>query len=80
MSARRAFMKHWWAVEAMPIWAVSAIAVSGAGWYISRLARRPEVVWTRSNPTPWTSISPDETTKMFSGHHKFEKSWSRGKL
>lgn len=31
------------------------------------------VIWTKSNPTPWNTIKPDETTKMLSVNQKFEK-------
>lgn len=86
---RRGFMKHWFAIEAVPIYVLLAASLSGAAWYGVRLARRPEgvqrvvlesqvdrlsVVWTKSNPTPWNTVGQDQTTKLFHGHHKFEKS------
>jgi hypothetical protein len=40
--------------EVLPIVAVTGVAAVGAGWYISRLARGPDVVWDRkNNPQPW---------------------------
>jgi len=77
---RRGFMKHWFAVEAVPIYVLLAGALGGAGWYLSRLALRPEVVWTKNNPTPWNSVEQGTTTKLYHGRHEFDKSWSRGKL
>lgn len=73
-------MKHWFAVEAIPIWSVVGLAVVGGGWYVSRLARGPNVVWTKNNPTPWNTVGQNENLKMLSVNQKFEKSWSRDKL
>ncbi|CAE6471429.1 unnamed protein product [Rhizoctonia solani] len=39
-AARKTLFQTWFAVEAIPIYAVVAGAVGGAGWYISRLATR----------------------------------------
>jgi len=33
------------------------------------------VVWTKSNPTPWNTIKPDEGTKLMEVNQKFEKRW-----
>ncbi|EJD54032.1 hypothetical protein AURDEDRAFT_96546 [Auricularia subglabra TFB-10046 SS5] len=77
---RRGFMKHWFAVEATPIYVIVVGALGGAGWYLGRLALRPEVVWTKNNPTPWAQVQQDQTTKLYHGHHRFDKSWSREKL
>ncbi|KII95960.1 hypothetical protein PLICRDRAFT_97080 [Plicaturopsis crispa FD-325 SS-3] len=74
------FMKNWFAIEAIPMYAIIGIAVGGASWYVYRLAMGPQVVWTRSNPTPWNSIKQEENTKLMSVNQKFEKSWSRDKL
>ncbi|KAI0313453.1 hypothetical protein OF83DRAFT_1175674 [Amylostereum chailletii] len=79
-SLRRGFAKHWFAVEAVPIYAIVGVVVAGGTWYLTRLARGPNVVWTKSNPTPWNTVQPDENVKMAAVNQEFKKSWSRGKL
>ncbi|KZS97736.1 hypothetical protein SISNIDRAFT_449292 [Sistotremastrum niveocremeum HHB9708] len=79
-SAKKTAWQNWFAIEAIPIYVIIGGAVTGAGWYLTRLARGPDVIWSKNNPTPWNSIHPDENVKLTSGHHKFEKSWSRDKL
>ncbi|KAF8138120.1 hypothetical protein EV363DRAFT_510741 [Boletus edulis] len=79
-SAARKFMRNWYAVEAIPLYAVIGITVAGAGWYLGRLAQGPSVVWTKSNPTPWNSVKPDENIKMMDPSGKFAKSWTRDRL
>jgi len=80
MPQPRNFMKHWFAIEAIPIYAVIGMAVTGASWYLLRLAHGPTVVWTRNNPTPWNTVKPEENTKLMAVNQKFEKSWSRDRL
>ncbi|OCH95866.1 hypothetical protein OBBRIDRAFT_830467 [Obba rivulosa] len=77
---RRTFMKNWFAVEAIPIYAVVGLVVGGGSWYLFRLARGPTVVWTRDNPQPWNDVKPNENTKLLSVNQQFEKSWERRKL
>ncbi|KAI9455791.1 hypothetical protein BJY52DRAFT_1278636 [Lactarius psammicola] len=77
---RNTFMRNWWAVEAIPIYVVVGAVVAGGSWYLTRLARGPHIIWTKSNPTPWNDVKPDENVKMMSVNQKFEKSWSRDKL
>ncbi|KAI0723491.1 hypothetical protein C8Q76DRAFT_723088 [Earliella scabrosa] len=77
---RAGFMKHWFAVEAIPIYAVVGIVVAGGSWYLARLARGPTVVWTKENPTPWNDIKPDENTKILTVNQHFDKNWERKKL
>ncbi|KAF9535039.1 hypothetical protein CPB83DRAFT_755050 [Crepidotus variabilis] len=77
---RRGFMKNWYAVEAVPIYVIIGGVVVGASWYLGRLAMGPGVVWTKTNPTPWNTVKPDENTKLMSVNQKFERSWSRDKL
>ena len=61
----------------------------GASWYLTRLALGPSgasvlvvpfdpadlslVVWTKNNPTPWNTITPDQGTKLIEVNQKFEK-------
>ncbi|PAV21139.1 nadh dehydrogenase [Pyrrhoderma noxium] len=80
MAPRSPFMKHWFAIEAIPIYALIGVAVGGASWYLSRLARGPTIVWSKNNQEPWNSIKPDESTKFMNVNPKLEKSWSRDKL
>lgn len=57
-------------------------------WHVSRKALRVsstspslldltvvgiKVVWTKSNPTPWNSVKPDENIKMMDPSGKFSK-------
>ncbi|KAF8743814.1 hypothetical protein AX14_000224 [Amanita brunnescens Koide BX004] len=79
MSFRRN-LKNWYAVEAIPIYVIIGGVMVGASWYLGRLALGPSVVWTKSNPTPWNTVKPDENTKLAAVSHKFDKSWSRDKL
>ncbi|KIK99717.1 hypothetical protein PAXRUDRAFT_822487 [Paxillus rubicundulus Ve08.2h10] len=76
----RQFMRNWYAIEAIPLYAVIGLAVGGATWYLSRLARGPTVVWTKNNPTPWNDVKPDENTKLMDVQGRFSKSWTRDRL
>jgi len=68
-------MKNWWAVEAVPIYAVIGLTVCGATWFLfGHLARGPSVVWTKSNPTPWNEVKQDENVKLMAVNQKFDKS------
>ncbi|KAF9224340.1 hypothetical protein BS17DRAFT_779654 [Gyrodon lividus] len=73
-------MRNWYAIEAIPLYAVIGLAVGGATWYLARLARGPTVVWTKNNPTPWNDVKPDENTKLMDPSGKLSKSWSRDRL
>ncbi|THH21053.1 hypothetical protein EW146_g428 [Bondarzewia mesenterica] len=67
------FPKDVYEALAIPIYSVIGIAVFGAGWYVTRLARGSNVVWTKANPTPWNTVGQDENLKMLSVNQKFEK-------
>lgn len=51
----------------MPIVVLTGVALAGAGWYLTRLARSPEVIWDkkvstrksdfRTTPRPGTTLS-----------------------
>ncbi|KAL9712756.1 hypothetical protein Ac2012v2_003993 [Leucoagaricus gongylophorus] len=73
-------MKNWFAVEAIPIYVIIGGVCVGASWYLGRLAFGSQVIWTKSNPTPWNTIKPEEGTKLMEVNQRFEKSWSRDKL
>uniref|UniRef100_V5ETN1 NADH dehydrogenase [ubiquinone] 1 alpha subcomplex subunit 4 n=1 Tax=Kalmanozyma brasiliensis (strain GHG001) TaxID=1365824 RepID=V5ETN1_KALBG len=50
-------------------------------WYLSRLARGPDVIWDRkNNPTPWNNVEPGTNTKMMSVNQQFEKQYKRDRL
>ncbi|KAJ7590757.1 hypothetical protein C8J56DRAFT_933809 [Mycena floridula] len=74
------FMKHWFAVEAIPIYVVIGGAVGGASWYLYRLAMGPTITWTKANTNPWNSIKPNQTTKLYNTTDKFDERWSRERL
>ncbi|KAJ7283444.1 hypothetical protein C8J57DRAFT_1053188 [Mycena rebaudengoi] len=75
---KRGAMKNWFAVEVVYV-LVGGTCV-GASWYLYRLATRPTVVWTKSNPQPWQSVDQNQGLKLYEINHKFEKSWSRDKM
>ncbi|RIA93873.1 NADH-ubiquinone reductase complex 1 MLRQ subunit-domain-containing protein [Glomus cerebriforme] len=79
--ARAGFMKNWFRVEILPIYAVTGVAVVGAGWYLTRLARGPEVVWDKkNNPTPWNNIQDGTQVKLMSVNQKFDRKYSRDRF
>ncbi|KIY71826.1 hypothetical protein CYLTODRAFT_450496 [Cylindrobasidium torrendii FP15055 ss-10] len=83
MASRAAFQKfkkNWFAVEALPIVFVVSGVVVGASWYTYHLAMGPTIQWTKSNPTPWNDIKPDEGVKLVQINHKFDKAWKREAL
>ncbi|KAI9168532.1 hypothetical protein H9P43_007905 [Blastocladiella emersonii ATCC 22665] len=75
----RAFLKTWYRPEVSPIIAVVAVALSGASYYVFRLARHQEVVWTKDNPQPWNKVEQNQTTKFINMHpgltDKFKREW-----
>ncbi|TFK56045.1 hypothetical protein OE88DRAFT_1731676 [Heliocybe sulcata] len=77
---RKTFMQNWFAIEAIPMYAIVALVVGGGSWYLSRLAMGPTIIWTKSNPTPWNDIKPDENAKLMSVNGQFDKSWKRERL
>ncbi|CAO1636158.1 unnamed protein product [Parajaminaea phylloscopi] len=81
MSKFRSLMKTWYSPEVIPIYVITAMAVGGASWYLSRLARGPDVVWDRkNNPQPWNSIEPGTQTKLMSVNQEYEKKYKRDRL
>ncbi|EKM80245.1 NdufA4, NADH dehydrogenase 1 alpha subcomplex, 4, 9kDa [Agaricus bisporus var. burnettii JB137-S8] len=70
---RNSFMRNWYSVEAIPIYVIIGGVVVGASWFLGRLATGPYVVWSKSNPTPWNTIKPDEGTKIMEINQKFDK-------
>lgn len=50
------------------------LACGLAGWYLTRLARGPEVVWDRrNNPYPWQNIDQDTQVKLMTVNQQFSK-------
>ncbi|ORZ09026.1 NADH-ubiquinone reductase complex 1 MLRQ subunit-domain-containing protein [Lobosporangium transversale] len=75
--------KTWFVVEAIPIYAVLGAALGGAGWYVTRLARGPDVTWDRkNNPHPWLHIDQQTQLKLMTVKEGqgFTKSYSRDRL
>ena len=59
-------------------WYLGRLALGPTGMYLTAtiysVCRRSFlVVWTKSNPTPWNSVKPNENTKLMSVEQKFEK-------
>ncbi|ESK93575.1 nadh dehydrogenase [Moniliophthora roreri MCA 2997] len=77
---RYSFMKHWFAVEAIPIYVVVGGTVCGASWYLYRLAMGPTIQWTKNNSSPWNTVKPNQSTKLMHINHEPEERWSREKL
>jgi len=76
---RKTIMSKWFAIEAIPIYVVIGGALTGAGWYLHRLSRGTEVIWSRKNPEPWQTVKPNENTKLLAGQHKYDGRWTRDK-
>lgn len=77
------FKKNWYRAEILPIIAVMGVAVGGAGWYVSRLARGPDVVWDRKgNPYPWNDVKEGQNSRLYAVNKEaFSKgSWKRERL
>ncbi|KAF9344179.1 hypothetical protein BGX26_004695 [Mortierella sp. AD094] len=73
----------WFRVEVIPIYAVLGVAVGGAGWYTTRLARGPDVTWDRkNNPHPWLHIDQETQLKLMTVKEGqgFTKTYSRDRL
>ncbi|KAJ3218766.1 hypothetical protein HK099_004931 [Clydaea vesicula] len=65
-------------VAVYPILGLMVFSSGFATWYVSRLARGPDVVWNRKgNPEPWMDVKQTETTKFFNPNGRFESHWSR---
>lgn len=53
--------RHWYSPEVIPIWIMIGGASLGAAWYLTRLARSPDVIWdkkVRAGHTPLDERSP----------------------
>nr|CAG8580525.1 5058_t:CDS:2 [Entrophospora candida] len=71
-----AFMRNWYRTEAVPLYGVTGLALVGAGWYLTRLARGPEVVWDKkNNPTPWNNIEKGTQVKLLAVSQNFDKKY-----
>ncbi|KAG0150536.1 hypothetical protein CROQUDRAFT_176013 [Cronartium quercuum f. sp. fusiforme G11] len=70
----RQVMKHWYDPAAIPIYVVMGTAVTGASWYLLRLARGPDIVWDRhNNPQPWNNVQQGQNTKLMTVNQTFSK-------
>ncbi|KAG0228898.1 hypothetical protein BGW42_000061 [Actinomortierella wolfii] len=82
-AARQSVWKTWYRTEVLPIYAVLGFAVGGAGWYLTRLARGPDVTWDRkNNPHPWLNIDQQTQLKLVTVKEgqNFTKTYSRDRL
>ncbi|CAG8570758.1 3956_t:CDS:2 [Paraglomus occultum] len=80
-AARNIFMRYWYRPEIVPIYVVTGIAVAGAGWYLTRLARGPDVTWDRkNNPYPWLNVDQNTQVKLIAINQKFDKTYSRDRF
>ncbi|VDC04073.1 unnamed protein product [Peniophora sp. CBMAI 1063] len=77
--SRLGFSKHWFAIEAIPIYMIVGGTMAGAGLYLTRLARGPHVVWTKENPQPWNSVRENDRVKMMAINQDFDQKWTRGR-
>ncbi|KAK7060132.1 hypothetical protein VNI00_000896 [Paramarasmius palmivorus] len=77
---RREGLKHWMALEALPIVAIVSVVVSGGSWALYRSALGPTIQWTKANPTPWNDIKPGQNTKILDPKGSFQEKWAREKL
>ncbi|KAK4049609.1 hypothetical protein OIO90_005368 [Microbotryomycetes sp. JL221] len=70
--------KIWYEPAAIPIYVIIGASCAGAGWYLTRLIRHPDVILDRhNNPTPWLNVEQGTNTKLYSVNQKFDKSYSR---
>ncbi|KAF0403435.1 hypothetical protein F8M41_009244 [Gigaspora margarita] len=80
-AASRGFMRNWYRVEILPIYAVTGVAVVGASWYLTRLARGPDVIWDKkNNPTPWNNVDQGTQVKLMAVNQKFDRKYSRDRF
>lgn len=86
------FRKHWFAVEAVPLYvAVGGACAASIYFLVGKAGTSPEVIWSRANPTPWNTVGQHETTNIgnklgprvdASGnphHHIYTERWNRWK-
>ncbi|KAG0262816.1 hypothetical protein BG011_009647 [Mortierella polycephala] len=77
------FFQTWYRPEVIPIYVVLGVACGGAAWYVSRLARGPDVTWDRrNNPYPWLNIDQETQVKLMTvkENQGFTKTYSRDRL
>lgn len=73
-TAKKSFWSIWYKHEIIPIYVTVGAACGLAGYYLTRLARGPEVVWDRTNnPYPWQNIDQDTQVKFMTVNQKFAK-------
>ncbi|KAI8139969.1 hypothetical protein BJV82DRAFT_716096 [Fennellomyces sp. T-0311] len=81
MPAFKHFCEKLMKPEVIPIIAISGCAYGIAGWYLTRLARRPDVVWdSRNNPYPWQQIDQNTRVNLMSSNKNLEKRYIRDRL
>ncbi|KAF9930476.1 hypothetical protein FBU30_000446 [Linnemannia zychae] len=81
--AAPSFFKTWYRPEVIPIYGVLGFAVGGACWYVTRIARGPDVTWDRkNNPHPWLHVDQDTQVKLMTVKEgqNFTKNYTRDRL
>lgn len=80
-TAKKSFWSIWYKHEIIPIFVTVGGALGLSTWYLTRLARGPEVVWDRNNnPYPWQNIDQNTQVKFMTVNQKFDKTYSRDRL
>ncbi|WFD30993.1 hypothetical protein MSPP1_002021 [Malassezia sp. CBS 17886] len=80
-TAKKAFNWKSFPMETYPIIFLCGCAAVGSAWYLTRLARGPEVIWDKKhNPTPWNNIEPGTQVKLLNITGDFDKKYHRDRL
>ncbi|KAI9250744.1 NADH-ubiquinone reductase complex 1 MLRQ subunit-domain-containing protein [Sporodiniella umbellata] len=80
MSALNNFLRNSRKPEIYPLFGILTFALSGAGFFMYRAARAPDVSWDhKSNPYPWQDIKDGEQVKLMTVNHTMDRRWDRTK-
>ncbi|KAI8894284.1 hypothetical protein BC833DRAFT_605487 [Globomyces pollinis-pini] len=64
-----------------PIFGFVAFACAAGGYYCAHMIQNPDNVFDKkNNPTPWESVRPNQTTKLYNPTGAFEENWKRDRL
>ncbi|KAF8335080.1 uncharacterized protein EI90DRAFT_398008, partial [Cantharellus anzutake] len=70
----------WFAVEAIPIYAVVGLACGGAGWYVSRLAATRRRLGPQEQPDSLERCYAEHEHKLMDHSGTLSDSWVRRRL